>query len=78
MDMEYETKGHRGVDLPVFEEMLKKHENLSIVRDGYGRWTTEVLEAGWYQDRQGRLYNYDGVIWDEVPEMKLTDLEYLG
>lgn len=73
-----EMKPHRGVDLPVFKETLEKYQNLSFLRDGYGRWTTENPETGWYQDREGKLYNYDGVIWDEVPQMKVTDLEYLG
>lgn len=76
--MEYETKGHRGVDLPVFQETLKQYENLGFLRDGYGRWTAEIPETGWYQDRSGKLYKYDGVIWDEVPEVRISELEYLG
>lgn len=74
MDM----KSHRGVDLPVFAEVLGKYENLSFLRDDKGRWTAEVPEAGWYQDREGKLYRYDGVIWDEVPEVRLAELEFLG
>jgi hypothetical protein len=74
MDM----KSHRGVDLPVFQETLKQYENLSFLRDDKGRWITEIPETGWYQDRAGKLYKYDGVIWDEVPEVRVSELEYLG
>lgn len=36
------------------------------------------LEAGWYQDEEGDLYRYDGVVWDSVPNGSLKKLEYLG
>jgi hypothetical protein len=65
-------------DIPIFEETMKKFENLSFLRDDKGRWTAEVPEAGWYQNVGGQLYHYDGVIWDEVPEVRVSDLEYLG
>jgi hypothetical protein len=35
-------------------------------------------KAGWYQDKEGKLYHYDGVLWDEVPEEKVVNLEHLG
>ncbi len=35
-------------------------------------------KAGWYQDRDGNLYQYDGVVWDVVPETASGNLEYLG
>lgn len=38
----------------------------------------EEIKPGWYQDIDGHLYSYDGVVWDEVPPMPTKDLEYLG
>ncbi len=73
-----DRKPHRGVDLPVFEETIKAYQNLQFLRDGYGRWTELEIKAGWYQDGQGNLYQYDGVIWDEVPKERVENLEYLG
>ncbi len=73
-----DRKPHRGVDLPVFEETIKAYRNLEFLRDDKGRWTQIDLKAGWYQDGQGNLYQYDGVIWDEVPKEKIEKLEYLG
>jgi hypothetical protein len=59
-----------------------KLEDLEFMRDSKGRFTEANmyigLDAGWYQDIDGRLYKYDGVVWDIVPECKLADLEYLG
>jgi hypothetical protein len=40
-----------------------------------GSWGYKV---GWYQDKKGSLYHYDGVIWDEVPQDSNERLEYLG
>ena len=71
-------KAHRGVDLPMFEESMKKFENLSFLRDDKGRWTTEIPETGWYQNKSGDLFKYDGVVWDVVPGERISDLEYLG
>lgn len=34
--------------------------------------------SGWYQDKEGKLYHYDGAIWDVIPEVKVVNLEYLG
>ena len=66
--------GHRGVDLPVFDKTLEAYKNLEFLKpEKY----VDVL-AGWYQDREGKLYKYDGVVWDEVPEVKASELEYLG
>jgi len=69
---------HRGVDIPIFEETMKKFDNLSFLRDDKGRWTTEIPEAGWYQNKDGQLYHYDGVVWDDVPSERIEKLEYLG
>lgn len=38
----------------------------------------EVSDAGWYQNADGKLFHYDGVVWDEVPSEKQGDLEFLG
>lgn len=38
----------------------------------------EEIKPGWYQDIDGYLYLYDGVVWDEVPPMPIKDLEYLS
>jgi hypothetical protein len=65
-------------NIPIFEETMRKFEGLGLLRDERGRWIEAVPEAGWYQDRDGNLYNYDGVIWDEVPKDRIQDLEYLG
>jgi hypothetical protein len=73
-----DRKSHRGVDLPIFEETMRNLDKLSIRRDTVGRWTEDVPETGWYQDKSGNLYQYDGVIWDEVPKDRVSDLEYLG
>ena len=65
-------------DIPIFEETIRTYERLQFLRDDKGRWIETVLEAGWYQDGDGNLYKYDGVIWDEVPKERLEKLEYLG
>lgn len=36
------------------------------------------LKAGWYQDIKGSLFQYDGLIWDKVPDCEVKNLEYLG
>lgn len=33
---------------------------------------------GWYQDVEGNLYKYDGVVWDVVPDSRAGKLEFLG
>lgn len=38
----------------------------------------KVSDAGWYQNADGKLFHYDGVVWDEVPDEKQGDLEFLG
>jgi hypothetical protein len=73
-----DEKTRTGVSLPIFEETMRDLERLKVRRDSVGRWTEDVPEAGWYQDRDGTLYNYDGVVWDEVPKERIEKLEYLG
>ena len=34
--------------------------------------------SGWYQNRKGELFHYDGVVWDVVPAESIKELEYLG
>lgn len=63
---------------PIFRETAKQYQNLEFLRDDKGRWTEIAPEAGWYQNTDGVLYHYDGVIWDEVPKERLEKLEYLG
>jgi len=36
------------------------------------------LLAGWYQNLATELFYYDGVIWDNIPDEKINELEYLG
>ncbi len=49
-----------------------------IMRSRTKREDTQLIAAGWYQSIKGSLYHYDGVIWDEVPEWDIKQLEYLG
>ena len=68
----------RGVksDTPVFDDMAEKYKDLEFLRDDKGRFT-EVM-SGWYQNIKGDLYHYDGVVWDNVPDEQIKDLEFLG
>ena len=34
--------------------------------------------VGWYQDADGELYHFNGLVWDVVPESFMKRLEYLG
>jgi hypothetical protein len=38
----------------------------------------QVTRAGWHQNAKGKLFHFDGVVWDEVPEEQINKLEYLG
>lgn len=73
-----------GAELPEFLRQDSKDGRFAstYVRDEKGRWIADKefvpTEAGWYQDREGKLYKYDGVVWDEVPAGRLSELEYLG
>jgi uncharacterized protein YuzE len=61
---------------------------MGIERDYAGRFvpsrmsTSSVIvdsvRIGWYQDSKGKLYKYDGIVWDEVPIEKTSSLDYLG
>lgn len=51
----------------------------SIMRSRTKKDDTHLnISAGWYQSTKGSLYHYDGVIWDEVPNWDIRQLEYLG
>lgn len=39
---------------------------------------SQSAEVGWYQDSDGGLYHFDGLVWDVVPEEVTKRLEYLG
>jgi hypothetical protein len=67
-----------GIGIPIFEETMKKFENLSFMRDSYGRWQNHEASAGWYQNSSGDLFHYDGVVWDTVPSESVRNLEFLG
>lgn len=75
---------HRGVDLnrlPIYNQVLNQYDHLKILRDEKGRWIEgipEEVRQGWYQNKKGDLYHYDGVVWDKVPEEQIKSLEYLG
>ncbi len=78
--IDMDKKPHRGIDIPIFEETMKKFENLEFLRDDKGRWhqVMKTVSPGWYQNSNGDLYHYDGVVWDEVPKEQPEKLEYLG
>lgn len=67
---------------PIYDMLVKEmgveHELPDFLRDGVGRWMEEEVATGWYQNSVGVLYHYDGVVWDNVPDGKISDLEFLG
>lgn len=77
---------HRGLDignLPIYNKTVEAYKHLEFLRDEKGRWIEdfnkhEEVKQGWYQNRVGDLYHYDGTVWDEVPGEMIRDLEYLG
>ena len=66
----------RDIDTPVFDDVAEKYKDLEFLRDDKGRFTEVV--SGWYQNANGDLFHYDGVVWDKVPDEKIVELEYLG
>jgi hypothetical protein len=82
------------LDYLEYLDLEKDHNDtlMRIERDMHGRFigATEEQKAnhinssstgmrkGWYQDFKGSLYHYDGVVWDEVPDGDIKQLEYLG
>lgn len=66
---------------PIFQEMIEKYgEDLPefLTEDVYTRAKDVATQIGWYQNSKGDLYHYDGTIWDNVPEEKINNLEFLG
>lgn len=67
---------------PIYDELKQKYnielpEFLKDVpRDSNGKFIETVV--GWYQNSKGDLFHYDGTIWDEVPDEKISSLEFLG
>ena len=75
-------------------DLEKDHNDtlMRIERDMHGRFIGETKEqiatqiysfstgmkSGWYQDSKGSLFCYDGIVWDEVPDGDIKQLEYLG
>lgn len=62
--------------LPIYEDVAKEYSTLEFLRDDKGRFTDIV--NGWYQNSHGDLYHYDGIVWDNIPSEKLSNLEFLG
>ena len=58
------------------EELLHVSGDLDKLQAFSSRYVD--YKAGWYQDLEGNLYKYDGVIWDVVPSKQLPELEFLG
>jgi len=83
-DIEEESVDYLDLDKDYHEAVM------GITRDEFGRFITKeqdtkqvstppvVTSKGWYQDKEGKLYHYDGVIWDIVPDVKVVNLEHLG
>ena len=70
---------------PIYDEILAElgdnsPESLKrdVYRDTKGRWVSAEVSEGWYQNASGELFHYDGVVWDNVPAEKLSELEFLG
>lgn len=66
---------HENMDGPELEQELPEF----LTRDEHlTRKAMKLMSKGWYQDSVGELYHYDGVVWDNVPKVKIDDLEFLG
>ena len=64
----------------VVEESINSEDlPMFLKEDGYmTRKAMKLMSSGWYQNSSGELYHYDGVVWDNVPSVKIDDLEFLG
>jgi hypothetical protein len=58
------------LDIDIHERLMNIQRTSSIIVEG--------VKVGWYQDSKGKLFHYDGVVWDIVPDAKVQELEYLG
>lgn len=65
---------------PIYDRVMAEFESLDFARDRKGRFTDYKPNPteGWYQNSAGELFHYDGVVWDQVPEETLNNLEFLG
>lgn len=66
-----EKYGKEIFEEPELPEFMRKEKLVNEVMDAFAR-------QGWYQNSAGDLYHYDGVVWDNVPQEKTEDLEFLG
>ena len=64
------AKTNWGKDLEMYMDLEFMHPEREEMRP--------VVESGWYQNGNGDLFHYDGVIWDNVPKEEMKELEYLG
>lgn len=63
----------------VKNELLDIQDSLEEeTRPKAGRFPHVEYQTGWYQDLDGNLYKYDGIVWDVVPETRTGRLEFLG
>jgi len=63
--------GKKIFDEPELPEFMRKEKLVNERIDAFVR-------QGWYQNSAGDLFHYDGVVWDNVPQGKIDDLEFLG
>lgn len=79
--IDYEVKMTKT---PIFDMLAKEMRSVDdselpeFLRDDAGRWIEAEILKGWYQNSRGDLFHYDGTVWDEVPNERIKDLEYLG
>jgi hypothetical protein len=66
--------------LPSLEEVNpeaeRKYRELDFIKSERSKFTEAVM--GWYQNSDGDLFHYDGVIWDKIPKEAIQELEFLG
>lgn len=68
--------------LEIRNELLDLQNSLEEIQES--RTTSQPVnrfvdyKTGWYQDLDGNLYKYDGIIWDVVPGRETGELEFLG
>lgn len=62
------------------EELLAVKDSLEQVYEAKSNPVSKYVDykSGWYQDIDGNLYQYDGVVWDVVPGREVGKLEFLG
>lgn len=61
----------------VFDELNAINDAIDVIsKPKLDKFTG--YQMGWYQDVDGNLYKYDGVVWDVVPRKEAGELEFLG